>query len=844
MNQGIFSKTEFFCAAACFLIGKTRGLSLVGLSADSSFSCKSIPLVYRKRSKIGTALSGISLERLEDRRLLAGLPQLLTAENAYDGPITEMVAVGSINYFVVSTNAQGSELWKSNGTVAGTMLVKDILPGPSGANPHGLTNFNGTLFFAADNGVDGVELWKSDGTETGTSMVKNIRSAGNSSYPHNFKAINGTLYFAADDGLSGVELWKTDGSQAGTIRVKNISPGGFNDGGNYFFNGSFPNNLTNFNGTLFFSALVEASGYELWRSDGSDAGTVMVQEIRPGGSGSYPAFLTSAAGSLFFSALGLGTGDELFKSDGFGAGTSLVKDIYSGADGSTPTGLTELNGNLYFSANDGTSGTELWKSDGSSGGTTQVSDIYPLDSSSIPTGIVNLNGTLYFSADNGVSGAELWKSNGTQAGTVQIKDIQPASIGSQPAYFTLAHGSVYFTADDGTTGTELWKTDGTEQGTQLVQDLQAGGLGSNPNLLTAVGDSLFFAASDSVNGHGLWVVHPNVVAQIVARYAYHANSSFAAVSVADALDQGKQLAKQGPTPQLLTFDNLINTTRGINGLVFDIQDLPGALVAADFEFRMSPPNTFQEGLNPPDQWQFAPAPQNITVIPGSPARVVIQWSDNAIANRWLRVTVKSNANTGLSEPEVYYLGHLLGETTGGDGSNFSVSYAQDLGPIRITVGTNVGASSPVDIDKNGKIQLVDIVAMRGNAAQQLTQITIPGGGGSGSWNQLDVMDAVWPSIYSDISDHRMEILDDEDGSSDIETLLHSELDSALMLAERTTGHRVQQQSPSSRTLLDRTAVLRDTARTRQFAAIDQAIARLSDELFSNGRGLLATSFRN
>ncbi len=97
--------------------------------------------------------------------------------------------------------------------------------------------------------------------------------------------------------------------------------------------------------------------------------------------------------------------------------------------------------------------------------------------------------------------------------------------------------------------------------------------------------------------------------------------------------------------------------------------------------------------------------------------------------------MKATANTGLPAPEVYYVGHLRGETTGPSAGVFSVSYAQDLSPIRLNLGTNVNSGSTVDIDKNGLIQFADIVAMRSNAAQQLTQITIPalgGGGGGGS----------------------------------------------------------------------------------------------------------------
>jgi len=77
-------------------------------------------------------------------------------------------------YFSASTPTYGIEPWKSDGTAAGTQLVKDILPGSDGSGPTDLTNVNGTLFFAARDGVHGPELWKSDGTAAGTKLVKDI----------------------------------------------------------------------------------------------------------------------------------------------------------------------------------------------------------------------------------------------------------------------------------------------------------------------------------------------------------------------------------------------------------------------------------------------------------------------------------------------------------------------------------------------------------------------------------------------------------------------------------------------------------------------------------------------
>ncbi len=138
----------------------------------------------------------------------------------------------------------GDELWKSDGTAAGTMMVKDIGPGSSGSDPQDLTNVNGTLYFDANDGRDGSELWKSDGTAAGTVMVKDIDPGSDSSVPQDLTNVNGTLYFAANDGAHGDELWKSDGTAAGTVMVKDIDPGATGSGPSF--------DLTNVNGTLYF----------------------------------------------------------------------------------------------------------------------------------------------------------------------------------------------------------------------------------------------------------------------------------------------------------------------------------------------------------------------------------------------------------------------------------------------------------------------------------------------------------------------------------------------------------------------------------------------------------------
>jgi ELWxxDGT repeat protein len=181
--------------------------------------------------------------------------------------------------------------------------------------------------------------------------------------------VGDTLFFTADDGTLGPELWKTDGSAAGTVLVKDVNPG---DDGDYY---DTPSAMIGVGGTLFFTADDGVTGRELWTSDGSEAGTVMVKDINPDVYNSDPDALVAVGDTLFFTARDGVNGRELWTSDGTGAGTALVKDINPGDAYYSPSQLTEVGGTLFFAADDGTHGLELWKSDGSEAGTTEVEDI-------------------------------------------------------------------------------------------------------------------------------------------------------------------------------------------------------------------------------------------------------------------------------------------------------------------------------------------------------------------------------------------------------------------------------------------------------------------------------------
>jgi ELWxxDGT repeat protein len=119
------------------------------------------------------------------------------------------------------------------------------------------------------------------------------------------------------------------------------------------------------------------------------------------------------------------SGYELWRTDGTETGTTMVSDILTGSASSDAYPLAIFGNALYFAADDGIHGIELWRTDGSAAGTAMVKDIAPggATSSSAPSDAMSLNGALFFTADDGSTGMTLWKSDGTAAGTVQVKDF-------------------------------------------------------------------------------------------------------------------------------------------------------------------------------------------------------------------------------------------------------------------------------------------------------------------------------------------------------------------------------------------------------------------------------------
>lgn len=307
----------------------------------------------------------------------------------------------------------GGELWASNGTRSGTGLLKDInlqrvpwpFPGdgdqPGSSDPAHFTLLGSSVLFAADDGLIGREPWITDGTAAGTRLLRDVNPGAGGpagdplgSSPGPFVPLGARAWFAADDGISGRELWSTDGTPAGTVRVRDVRPGPAS---------SNPRDLVQAGTRLFFLADVGASD-ALWTI--SPQGRVT--RVRLLQSGQRASRLMAVGKHLFFVVDSAETGPELWTSDGTRPGTRMVDEISPGVLGSYPQELTAVDGLLLFAADDGVHGLEPWVTDGTAAGTRLLADLAPGADASGPASFAVAGDLVGFEADDGVHGREVW----------------------------------------------------------------------------------------------------------------------------------------------------------------------------------------------------------------------------------------------------------------------------------------------------------------------------------------------------------------------------------------------------------------------------------------------------
>lgn len=414
------------------------------------------------------------------------------------------VTFGSQIIFTANDSVHGKELWISNGTSSGTNLITDINPGLEFGAGLWLMKAGNKVFFEGNDNIHGSELWVTDGTATGTRMVKDIIPGSISGYRTDLRVytdLGGTLLFSP---TMGDELWKSDGTAAGTVMVKDL------------YSGTPPNRfyylsvLFAAHGKAYFTGTPDTvSGRELWVTDGTTSGTVMLKDINPGTGHSSPMYFRNLLGKVFFMAYN-DTNGGIWCTDGTEAGTYKIKDIQLDAHSVDSELFIELNGWVYFGAsNDNRPG--LWKTNGTSQGTMLVKEFSTI------FGLNKFKDKLYFAGGDNEHGIELWSSDGTESGTQLVKDI---ALGKLSSFFDVQvrfmpyKDELFFVANDNVLGYELWKTNGSANGTSMVADIYPGiyplsnpvanPYSSYPYGIIVADNILYFDAKTPDYGYELW----------------------------------------------------------------------------------------------------------------------------------------------------------------------------------------------------------------------------------------------------------------------------------------------------------------------------------------------------
>lgn len=344
--------------------------------------------------------------------------------------------------FIGLENSTGQELWTTDKTTAGTLLLKDLNPGNNSSDiTFGAVLNNKVFFLARETGNDGqskpISLWITDGTSAGTIQLSDSVNEGTINYnnPFIYTVYKNAFYFYGKNPASDLtELWRSDGTVNGTLRIMTF---------NNFV--PQPNYFAVLNDTLYFHGYDAAHGEELWRSKGSFNSTALVKDMNPGPGSSSPKDLTIFNNKVWFIASN-GAGYQLWHSNSTAASTTT---LYSGLNAEDYI-LGATSAKLYFTID-----FASWLTNGTSAGTAKLSfgsSTYEIE---YPRDLHEINGIAYFTLTD--YAYSMVRNDGTAKGTSYV-DGPFSGLSEGLAQAMVYNGRMVFVGGD---DQYLGETDGT-----------------------------------------------------------------------------------------------------------------------------------------------------------------------------------------------------------------------------------------------------------------------------------------------------------------------------------------------------------------------------------------------
>lgn len=307
-------------------------------------------------------------------------------------------------------------------------------------------------------------------------LVRDIASNEIGSDPSLGGVFGDRVLLVASTPETGFEPWISDGTEAGTRLVSDLRPG---------IEGSFPRAILSLDERVLFMALNDDFVDELWASDGTLEGT---RRLLDGGLGG----IARVGSRAFFTR-----GQELWETDGTPEGTRALVELPAFAD---MDGGPVVDGRWVFGLRDGDPRGSLWISDGTSQGTQRLlARRLPTHTSShggttLEAEIAAAHGTIYFEAernpDQGFSDTDVWVSDGTRAGTRRLGEQVPQPPPFAPTFYPFGERMLLYLD-------ALWISDGTSAGTYQLSEQPL-------EVLAVVGD-LAYLRNPSAGGKELWV---------------------------------------------------------------------------------------------------------------------------------------------------------------------------------------------------------------------------------------------------------------------------------------------------------------------------------------------------